>query len=84
MLSGESTADQFRELRPEYVRLDGDAGESDTAARKKLAMMGKGRSRVPRNAPGTSKQVISWIWTAHGALGDEEERLHECEPNSIV
>ncbi|KAJ7837463.1 hypothetical protein B0H13DRAFT_1912461 [Mycena leptocephala] len=64
-------------LRPEDVRLDGDAGESDAAARKKLAMMGKGRSRVPRDAPGSSKRVMSWIWTAHGALGDEEERLHE-------
>ncbi|KAJ7903966.1 hypothetical protein B0H13DRAFT_1620975 [Mycena leptocephala] len=82
-LSDESTANQFRELRPEDVRLDGDAGESDAAARKKLAMMGKGRSRVPRDAPGSSKRVMSWIWTAHGALGDEEERLHECEPNCI-
>ncbi|KAJ7457546.1 hypothetical protein B0H11DRAFT_1738205 [Mycena galericulata] len=69
---------QFRELKPEDVRLDGDADESDAASRKKLAMLSAGRgARAPRNAPGTSKRVMSWIWTAPGALDDDEERLHE-------
>ncbi|KAJ7901379.1 hypothetical protein B0H13DRAFT_2515755 [Mycena leptocephala] len=68
----------FRELHEEDVRLDGDAGESDAAARKKLTMMSSGRgARAPRNAPGTSKRLMSWIWTAPGALDDEEERLHD-------
>ncbi|KAJ7870131.1 hypothetical protein B0H13DRAFT_1634924 [Mycena leptocephala] len=77
-LSGEANATQFRELRPEDVQLDGDAGESDAASRKKLAMLSAGRgARAPRNAPGTSKRVMSWIWTAPGALDDAEARLHE-------
>ncbi|KAJ7742488.1 hypothetical protein DFH07DRAFT_777724 [Mycena maculata] len=67
-----------KELRPEDVQLDGDAGESDAAARVKLAMLGAGRgARAPRNAPGTSKRVMSWIWTAPGALDDEDLALHE-------
>ncbi|KAJ7174307.1 hypothetical protein C8R46DRAFT_1214514 [Mycena filopes] len=72
-LSGEAAA-----------RLDGDAGESDAAARKKLAMINSGRgARAPRNAPGASRRTMSWIWTAHGALDDEEERLHESDFNSL-
>ncbi|KAJ7784192.1 hypothetical protein B0H16DRAFT_1446451 [Mycena metata] len=35
---------QFRELRPQDVQLDGDAGETDAAARKKLAMISAGRA----------------------------------------
>ncbi|KAJ7493142.1 hypothetical protein B0H11DRAFT_1911569 [Mycena galericulata] len=69
---------EFPELRPVDVQLDGDAGESDAAARKKLAMIGAGRgARAPRDAPGMSKRLMSWIWTAPGALDDEEERLHD-------
>ncbi|KAJ6512421.1 hypothetical protein C8R45DRAFT_1206552 [Mycena sanguinolenta] len=33
--------------------------------------------RRNRNAPGTSKRVMSWIWTAPGALENEEARLHD-------
>ncbi|KAK7045173.1 CxC2 domain-containing protein [Favolaschia claudopus] len=70
------TYPHLRELKPEDVQLDGDAEESDSAARKKLAMLGSGRgARAPRNAPGTSKRVMSWIWTAPGAL--DEEMMHE-------
>ncbi|KAJ7884181.1 hypothetical protein B0H14DRAFT_2564560 [Mycena olivaceomarginata] len=77
-LKGEGAFPYLRELKPEHVVLDGDYGESDAAARKKLAMIGGGRgARAPRNAPGTSKQVISWIWTSPGALEKEEERLHD-------
>jgi hypothetical protein len=79
-LKGEDAFPHLRELKPEHVVLDGDNGESDVAARKKLAMIGAGRgARVPRNAPGTSKRVMSWIWTAPGALEKEEERLHDCK-----
>ncbi|KAJ7015908.1 hypothetical protein C8F04DRAFT_1284057 [Mycena alexandri] len=77
-LSGEAGTVQFRELRPQDIQLDGDAGETDTAARKKLAMINAGRgARAPRNAPGESRRVMSWIWTAPGALDDEEARLHD-------
>lgn len=78
-LSGAAPA-EFRELRPKDIQLDGDAGESDQAARKKLAMLSAGRgARAPRNAPGASRKTMSWIWTATGAFDDEEARLHECE-----
>ncbi|KAJ7097104.1 hypothetical protein B0H15DRAFT_945777 [Mycena belliarum] len=77
-LNGEQATEAFKELRPEDIRLDGDAGESDAAVRKKLAMAGAGRgARAPRNAPGTSKKVMSWIWTSPGALDDGEQQLHE-------
>ncbi|KAJ7093757.1 hypothetical protein C8R44DRAFT_890661 [Mycena epipterygia] len=77
-LQGPEAIAKFKELRPQDVQLDGDEGESDAAARKKLAMIGSGReARVPRNAPGTSKKVMSWIWTAPGALDDAEQHLHD-------
>ncbi|KAJ7727679.1 hypothetical protein DFH07DRAFT_757637, partial [Mycena maculata] len=77
-LEGGGIDRQFRPLREEDVQLDGDHGESDAAARKKLAMLGAGRgARAPRNAPGTSKRVMSWIWTAQGGQADGEEHLHE-------
>jgi hypothetical protein len=71
---------QFQALLESDVRLDGDAGESDGAARKKLGQIGAGRgTRMPRHVPGTSKRVMSWIWTAPGALDDAEAHLHACE-----
>ncbi|KAJ7919700.1 hypothetical protein B0H13DRAFT_2428738 [Mycena leptocephala] len=77
-LKGEETHPHLRELKPEDVRLDGDNEESDVAARKKLSMIGSGKgARAPRNAPGTSRRIMSWIWTAPGALDQEEERLHD-------
>ncbi|KAJ7314160.1 hypothetical protein DFH08DRAFT_972914 [Mycena albidolilacea] len=77
-LKGEGEYPHLRELKPEHIVLDGDHGDSDAAARKKLAMIGAGRGvRVPRNAPGASRRVMSWIWTAPGALEKEEERLHD-------
>ncbi|KAK7000623.1 CxC2 domain-containing protein [Favolaschia claudopus] len=78
-LVGLQVIDEYPELRvlnPEDVQLDGDAGESDGAARKKLAMIGAGRgARAPRNEPGTSRRVMSWIWTAPGSL--DEPMMHE-------
>ncbi|KAK7029763.1 hypothetical protein R3P38DRAFT_2775192 [Favolaschia claudopus] len=71
-LKGIKAHSHLRELRPEDVQLDGDAEESDMAARKTLAMIGVGRgARALRNAPGTSKRVMSWIWTAPGSLDEE-------------
>ncbi|KAK7022477.1 CxC2 domain-containing protein [Favolaschia claudopus] len=82
-LKGNAAYPHLRELRPEDVQLDGDAEESDTSARKKLAMLGSGRgARAPRNAPGTSKRVMSWIWTAPGAL--EEAMMHECWYSNVM
>ncbi|KAJ7112012.1 hypothetical protein C8R43DRAFT_1138947 [Mycena crocata] len=73
-LKGEAAYPQFRKLLPSDIQLDGDR-ESDAAAVRKLGMVGSGR--VPRNAPGTTKRLMSWIWTAPGALDDIEERIHE-------
>jgi hypothetical protein len=79
-LMGDATHPHLRPLKPKDVRLDGDNEESDTASRKKLSMMGSGKGvRVPRNAPGTSRRLMSWIWTAPSALDSREERLHDCE-----
>ncbi|KAK7040000.1 CxC2 domain-containing protein [Favolaschia claudopus] len=70
-LKGAEAFPSLRPLQAEDIRLDGDDEESDSAARKKLAMLGSGRgARAPRNAPGTSKRLMSWIWTAPGALDD--------------
>ncbi|KAK7043444.1 CxC2 domain-containing protein [Favolaschia claudopus] len=75
-LKGAEAFPTLRPLRAEDVQLDGDAGESDAAARKKLAMLGSGRgARAPRNVPGSIKRVMSWIWTAPGAL--DESMMHE-------
>ncbi|KAJ7825687.1 hypothetical protein B0H13DRAFT_2241198 [Mycena leptocephala] len=64
-LKGTEAYPYLRELKADDIRLDGDWGDSDAQARKKLAMIGAGRgAREPRNAPGTSKRVMSWIWTA--------------------
>ncbi|KAJ7123215.1 hypothetical protein C8R43DRAFT_1135931 [Mycena crocata] len=77
-LMGEEYLPHFRVLRPDDIQLDGDAGESDAAARKQLSMAALGRGmRAPRNAPGTTKRTLSWIWTAPGALDDLDERRHE-------
>ncbi|KAJ7082827.1 hypothetical protein C8R43DRAFT_886408 [Mycena crocata] len=77
-LKGEDAYPTLRRLDDSDLRLDGDAGESDAAARKKLGMIQAGRgARTPRSAPGESRRVMSWIWTAPGVLDDEQERIHE-------
>ncbi|KAJ7164597.1 hypothetical protein C8R43DRAFT_1122474 [Mycena crocata] len=69
---------QFKELKASDLMLDNELIESDTAARKKLTMMAAGKgTRTPRHITGSSKRVLSWIWTAQGAFGQEEEELHE-------
>ena len=81
-LTGDGEYPAFRELKDDDIRLDGDSGETDANARKKLGMIGSGRGeRTPRNGPGTSRRIMSWIWTAPGALDDEEQQIHECECN---
>ncbi|KAJ6459360.1 hypothetical protein C8R47DRAFT_1226636 [Mycena vitilis] len=76
-LQGAAMDPQFRELAQADLQLDGDDGESDLAAKKKLAMLGSGRgARAPRMAPGTSRKIMSWIWTAQGGANVGEEALH--------
>ncbi|KAJ7178517.1 hypothetical protein C8R43DRAFT_871571 [Mycena crocata] len=77
-LKGTAHAPHFKELLDGHIRLDGDNGESDAAAKKKLAMISAGRgARAPRNAPGQSKGVMSWIWTSRAGSGDDEKDLHD-------
>ncbi|KAJ7205080.1 hypothetical protein C8J57DRAFT_1259097 [Mycena rebaudengoi] len=64
---GEAHVPQFRELHADDIRLNGDWGESDGAARKKLAMIGAGRGLAHR---GTSRGH------RNGALDELEQHLH--------
>ncbi|KAJ6448052.1 hypothetical protein C8R47DRAFT_1085105 [Mycena vitilis] len=60
------------------MTLDDEVETEETKARKKLALIGAGKgARTPRHVPGTSKKILSWIWTASGALDDDEKHLHE-------
>ncbi|KAJ7429083.1 hypothetical protein B0H11DRAFT_1769987, partial [Mycena galericulata] len=78
-LSGPDHAPHFRELKDSDLTLDGEEVTSDTAARKKLSMLSAGKgARTPRHIAGTSKRILSWIWTAPGALEDDEKELHAC------
>ncbi|KAJ7793449.1 hypothetical protein B0H14DRAFT_2622840 [Mycena olivaceomarginata] len=77
-LKGAEFAPHFRELKDDNIRLDGDYGESDATARKKLSMISSGHgARAPRNAPGTSKRIMSWIWTVKEGSGDDWKDLHD-------
>ncbi|KAJ7838429.1 hypothetical protein B0H13DRAFT_2367453 [Mycena leptocephala] len=65
---------EFRELKPSHLTLANEEIESDTTARKKLALLGAGKgSRMPRHVTGSSRQVLSWIWMSQGGASDEEE-----------
>ncbi|KAJ7436806.1 hypothetical protein B0H11DRAFT_1754347 [Mycena galericulata] len=76
-LKGADHAPHFRELKDADLTLDGEEASSDTAARKKLSMLSAGKgAHTPRHIAGSSKRVLSWIWTAPGALDDDEEELH--------
>ncbi|KAJ7496076.1 hypothetical protein B0H11DRAFT_1716264 [Mycena galericulata] len=78
-LKGADHAPHFRELKESDLTLDGEEATSETAARKKLSMLGAGKgARTPRHIAGSSRRVLSWIWTAPGALEDKEDELHEC------
>ncbi|KAJ7301784.1 hypothetical protein DFH08DRAFT_723840 [Mycena albidolilacea] len=69
----------LRELKQDDLRLDGDTDDSDLKAQKKLAAIsaraGQG-ARASRNMPGTSRRVMSWIWTAPGAFNQDGADLH--------
>ncbi|KAJ7235750.1 hypothetical protein C8J57DRAFT_1088624, partial [Mycena rebaudengoi] len=71
------------ELKKTDLQLDGDIDDSDLLARKKLAMISAGSGqgvRAPRNMPGTSRRLMSWIWTAAGAFANEDaedSHLHD-------
>ncbi|KAJ7038551.1 hypothetical protein C8F04DRAFT_1255829 [Mycena alexandri] len=77
-LQGVGSIPHFKELKPQDLTLDGQVEDHDAAAVKKLKMIqaGKGK-RTPRHIKGSSKQVMSWIWSAQGSMDSSEEDLHE-------
>ncbi|KAJ6503466.1 hypothetical protein C8R47DRAFT_969052 [Mycena vitilis] len=78
-LNGDDTCPQFKALKPEDLTLDGHVEEDDAVAVKKLKMINAGKGkRTPRHTKGSSKKVMSWIWTAQGATDSDEAELHEC------
>jgi hypothetical protein len=79
-LLGADSCPQFKELKAEDLTLDGQVEDNDTAAAKKLKMIAAGKGkRTPRHVKGSSKRVMSWIWTAQGSDSSDEVQLHECE-----
>ncbi|KAJ7178679.1 hypothetical protein C8R43DRAFT_1118051 [Mycena crocata] len=77
-LVGAAMDPRLKELLDADLTLDGERWESDTEAGRKLATIGTGpSSRLPRDAPGRSRRVMSWIWTAQGGAVDGEEHLHD-------
>ncbi|KAJ7846654.1 hypothetical protein B0H13DRAFT_2238871 [Mycena leptocephala] len=82
-LKGPAYAPQFKELKQEDITLDGEVGDEEVAARKKLALAGAGKKgRQPRHMEGSSRKTLSWIWTAAGITLSEddtaaEQALHE-------
>ncbi|KAJ6464311.1 hypothetical protein C8R47DRAFT_992066 [Mycena vitilis] len=81
ILRGADYVPELRKLEKVDLRLDGDgdanesaAATSDRNAAKKLRKIG---GRPAREAPTGTTPVLSWIWTAPGALDNQEEALHE-------
>ncbi|KAJ7766826.1 hypothetical protein B0H16DRAFT_1661387 [Mycena metata] len=66
----------WRELKGSDIELD-EEREVDTAARRKLGLIGSKRSRRMAAASVALKRSLSWIWTADGGPGDDEKELHD-------
>ncbi|KAJ7444055.1 hypothetical protein B0H11DRAFT_1931229 [Mycena galericulata] len=76
-LRGSDYAPHLKKINNSDLTLDGEERENDAQARDKLARIAVGSHGHPaRNAPAKNK-VLSWIWTARGALDDNEKELHE-------
>ncbi|KAJ7511254.1 hypothetical protein B0H11DRAFT_2215093 [Mycena galericulata] len=76
-LKGRDYAPHLKKINNSDLTLDGEERENDAQARDKLARIAAGsHGRPARNAPAKNK-VLSWIWTARGALDDNEKELHE-------
>ncbi|KAJ6489350.1 hypothetical protein C8R47DRAFT_1071693 [Mycena vitilis] len=81
VLKGTDYAPQLRKLDKADLRIEGEgeanesqAATSDRNASKKLRNIG---GRPAREAPSGTTPVLSWIWSAPGALDDKEKDLHE-------
>ncbi|KAJ7251189.1 hypothetical protein B0H12DRAFT_1018742 [Mycena haematopus] len=80
-LKGPDFAPQFKELRESDLTTTLEA-ESDEVARRKLNRLGS--SKRARNEPSIKKATMSWIWTAGGGPGEDEEQLCEGKWSEIA
>ncbi|KAF7322358.1 CxC2 domain-containing protein [Mycena chlorophos] len=79
--------DKYRhlhELKDDDIQLSAEADPEDLDAREKLNAIGARRgtrtaraSRKTARTAGESRRVMSWVWTAGGALGPNEHELHD-------
>ncbi|KAJ7035268.1 hypothetical protein C8F04DRAFT_1344953 [Mycena alexandri] len=72
-LRGASACGDHRELKASDIELD-EEHEVDVTARRKLGSIG---SKSRRAAVSSRKKTFSWIWTAGGGPGEDEQQLHE-------
>ncbi|KAJ7022478.1 hypothetical protein C8F04DRAFT_971465 [Mycena alexandri] len=79
VLKGQGYSPHLRKLEKGDLRLEGEGGENDTEADRSDRAAGRKLKEIggrPLREVGKST-VLSWIWTAKGALENEEEELHE-------
>ncbi|KAJ7186909.1 hypothetical protein C8R46DRAFT_1206901 [Mycena filopes] len=76
-LTGTEASECWRELRAADIQLD-EEREVDTAARKRLGIIGSKKARRRGAGRISSKdKSFSWIWTAGGGPGEDEAELHD-------
>jgi hypothetical protein len=77
-LRGPDTCEEYRELKLADIQLD-EEHEVDVGARKKLSNVGSSKAQRQGPLVSSKKKTFSWIWTAGGGPGEDEEDLHECK-----
>ncbi|KAJ7673622.1 hypothetical protein B0H17DRAFT_1208314 [Mycena rosella] len=82
-LKGQDAFPHFLELKPDDIRLDGDAGESDAAARKALGMITAGRGARRRGLWTMSRIGCTSLYAWNG-LGHSLGRRGEWEGGAAV
>ncbi|KAJ7065916.1 hypothetical protein B0H15DRAFT_926024 [Mycena belliarum] len=75
-LRGDAACEEWKELKAADVELDEERGP-DTMARKKLGNIGSKAFRRKGPRESSKGKVLSWIWTAGGGPGENEEELHD-------
>ncbi|KAJ7016350.1 hypothetical protein C8F04DRAFT_1281664 [Mycena alexandri] len=75
-LRGRNECTEWRELKPADIQLD-EEREVDAKARRKLGNIGSKKWRRAGPAMSSKEKRLSWIWTAGGGPGVDEEELHD-------
>ncbi|KAJ7604796.1 hypothetical protein DFH06DRAFT_1150855 [Mycena polygramma] len=73
-LKGENFALQFKVLAQGDLNTNAEQ-ESDAKARRKLGRLGS--SKRSRLEPSDKLKSFSWLWTAGGGPGEDQEQLHD-------